>query len=273
MSEIQIHPECDELLSKLESLKEQVVIKIEEREYLINHIYKYLKTEYITKVGVYEYEVFEIDCNISRIKRKISMIQAAINLQAPIDLKLVEQELDKEFKDYMRQLEELEKEKDIALFLKKCEMLTTEEVTKLKKLYKALAKELHPDLNPNLTKEKSNLWNRAVEAYEASNLGMLEILYDMILKEKAEEKNDNIVKDALNDKVLFYEKKLSSLINEIAKIKESFPFNQEANINDEQWVKERQEELKNSIIDKKTSLSELEEYLSMMLFNKSTYIS
>lgn len=267
---LSIDPKIKELMDKLDTIKEQISILIEDREYLVSHKYKYLKTDYILKVGGIEYDLFEVDCKIGRIRRKIAMVQAFINQQAPIDLILIEKKLDKEFKDYMKTLEDMAKDKEVANILKNSKSLTNEEVIMLKKLYRQLVKKLHPDLNLNPTEKQKSLWERIVKAYETSNIDMLEILGEMVGKEGEEiVPKDNI--NELQDKVQLYETRIQKLLKEISEIQNTFPFNLEENLNDEKWVQDRQDTIGEKLLDGKIVLKELEDYLLLILPTNSKF--
>ncbi len=266
MGNIELHPQYKKLLKKLDNLKEQLSVIIEDREYLIYHKAVYLKTEYINKVGELEYELFKLECNISRIRRKITMVQAAINLQEPINEIEIDEELDKEYEEYIEELEKMSKDMELANYLNNCETLTGEEVSVLKKLYRKLAKRLHPDLNPSMTKEQKALWVKVNDAYESTDIEMLKVLYEFTMEYEPLESYDDInMVEELEEKVGFFKKKIMDMLLEIEKIQEKFPFNMMEFLKDEEEVHKKQKQLKESIQGGRVILKELEGYLSMIM--------
>lgn len=266
MASIEIHPKYKKMLKKLDNLKEQLSVIIEDKEYLIYHKAVYLKTEYINKVGKLEYELFKLECNISRIKRKIDMVQAAINLQESINEAEIDEELDKEYEEYIEELKRMSKDMELANYLNNCETLTGEEVSVLKKLYRKLAKRLHPDLNPSMTKEQKALWVKVNDAYESTDIEMLKVLYEFTMEYEPLESYDDVnMIEELEAKVEFLKKKIMDMLLEIEKIQEKFPLNMIEFLKDEEEVYKKQKQLKESIQGGRVILKELEGYLSMIM--------
>lgn len=85
MSDIIVSPEYLKLLEEIKQLKEDLASLYEERDELIYHICKNIETEYMSKIGVLEYKLYEFQCKILRIKRKIELYQQKINRQEKID--------------------------------------------------------------------------------------------------------------------------------------------------------------------------------------------
>ncbi len=267
MTYITIHPEYNRLLEKLNKLKEQLSVIIEDRDYLLHHKAIYIKTEYINKVGKLEYELFELECKVSRLKRKINMVQAAINLQMPIDEDEIEKQLDKEYKEYIEELRKMSKDIEIANMIKDCDELTLEDVAFIKKLYRKLAKVLHPDLNPGLTEKQKALWMRAQKAYEMSNIDMLKILYELAVEDGGLDTKYSKINtiEELEEKIKFFKEKIKDLLLEIGKTREAFPLNKEKFLKDDEEVYKRQKEIIKNIHERKLILKELEGYLSMIM--------
>lgn len=270
MTHITLHPKYNRLLDKLNKLKEQLSVIIEDRDYLLHHKAMSIKTEYIIKVGKLEYELFELECKVSRLKRKIHMVQAAINLQMPIDEDEIEKQLDKEYKEYIEELKKMSKDIEIANMINDCNELTTEEVVLLKKLYRKLAKVLHPDLNPGLTEKQKALWMRAQKAYEMSNIDMLKILYELAVEEDNLGNNYSKIGaiEELEEKIKFFKNKIKDLLLELEKINETFPSNKEEFLKNDEKVYKKQQKIKKTIGERKLMLKELEGYLSMIMENK-----
>lgn len=161
MSNVFIHPEYKKLLINLKKLREQMAIVLSDRAYLINHKFRYLKTEYITKIGIYEHNLFDLEYRISRLTRKINIIQNAIKLNFPVNINLIEKELDIEFRGYIKKLEEMSRDRNTANCLVNHKILSKEDCNSLNSLYRSLAIRLHPDLNPSQTDSQKVLWGRS----------------------------------------------------------------------------------------------------------------
>jgi uncharacterized metal-binding protein/gas vesicle protein len=263
-----IDPQYKALHKKHTALKNQISIIIEDRADLVCHQAVALKAEYIMKIGRLEYELFKLECNIARARRKIDMIQACINLQVPIDEEHIEKQLDKEYEDYIEKLKQMASDIDVANYLEDCEKLTTEETVELKKTYRAIVKLIHPDVNDNLSEEQKALWNRVTDAYETGNIEMLKVLYELALDNEAIENTENMDDkneiDILKTKVEFLQNKIKDLLIDIEKIKKAFPFNIVDFLEDEEQIRNKQEELHKSIKEAERLLEELNAYLLML---------
>ena len=107
MEEVIINPEYKKLIEEIKKLKEEVVNLYEERDRLIYHECRNIETEYMSKVGTLEYKVYEFQCKLLRIKRKIELYQACINRQEEIDEQDIEEKLDEEYKEYEEKLSKM----------------------------------------------------------------------------------------------------------------------------------------------------------------------
>lgn len=271
MSNLQIHPKYQSLIDKYNILKEELASLIETKDHLIEHRGIKLQTDYINKIGKYEYEFFEIETKILRIHRKIQMIQTKINHQEVVDEEEIEKQLDWEYKEYMDKLKMMAENIKIAKEISNLRDLSIEESKELKGLYIEIAKKLHPDLNSNITGKEEALWQRAKDAYEMGDLDLLKIFYEMAMEnEKVEETNSM---EELRGKIKFFKNKIYTISKEIETIQKEFPFNQEAFLMDEEKVEEKQEELKEEIEIVKLILEMSEKELLELLPSKSNYLN
>ena len=67
MSDIIINPEYLKLIEEVKQLKEDIASLYEERDELIYHICRNIETEYMSKIGVLEYKLYEFQCKILRL--------------------------------------------------------------------------------------------------------------------------------------------------------------------------------------------------------------
>ncbi len=259
--------EYEQLLYEYSGLKEQLTVVIEDRADLLFHKAVTLKTDYIVKVGKLEYELFHLECDISRIKRKIEMVQAYKNNLIPVNENHIEKQLDKEYKEYIKKLEEMAADVDTARLISKCDKLSDEEAKELKKLYRILAKKLHPDLNPNPTGDQKSLWSRVSEAYEAGDLGMLKVLQTIAADDKETDHDSDTTSslEKLQVKINILREKLREVIYYIGAIKKAFPFNVADFLANRKAVENRQAGLKAEISKQTSILEEYREYLRVVL--------
>lgn len=151
MSDIILSPEYESLQKEIEKLNHDLSAVLFEKDELIYHICPKIESKYMLEIGVLEYKVFEFQCKILRIKRKIELIQQRFNRQEPVVLDLIEEQLDKEYAKYEVRLKEKLNSINDALAMSQCKELSYEDTQELKRIYRKIVKSLHPDMNPNIT--------------------------------------------------------------------------------------------------------------------------
>ncbi|HAI21398.1 MAG TPA: molecular chaperone DnaJ, partial [Clostridiales bacterium UBA8153] len=186
-----IHPDFEKLKAEVETLRTELSMFILERDNLLYQECKNIEMAYMLSVGALQYKAYENECAILRLKRKVELIQAKRNRQEKIILSIIEAILDAEFAEYKAKLDEQIRKMNEALERSKGERLTEAESRELKKLYRAIVKALHPDLDPDLSNERLKLFYNAVGAYELGDLEGLRIISTMVAEpavpdEKAE---------------------------------------------------------------------------------------
>lgn len=247
MRNIIISPEYLKLIEEIEKLKENIVSLYEERDELAYHICRNIETDYMSKIGILEYKLFEWQCKILRLKRKIELYQRKINRQEIPDENEIEKELENEYKEYEEKLKQMSNELQNALQRKNYGILSEENTKELKRIYRKLIKKLHPDLNKENSEKNKNLLLKVTRAYENGDietLKNLEILTNEIIEKENVEMGEL---EELNESKARYEIIINNLIEEIKKIKESFPYNKKEFLKSEILVQKRRQELENEM--------------------------
>ena len=265
MNEIIVNPEYDDLLSLIKRLETELAELVYERDKLLYHTCPKLQTEYMLSIGKLEYAIFEYQCKILRIKRKIDIIQAFQNREQSYNIVEIEKQLDKEYKEYTEKL--LEKQKEIQnARLKNSSYgkpLTEEEASELKKLYTLIVKKLHPDINPDTTEEQHCQFVDAVNAYKNANLSELRIIYLLLEKTTVTETINSMDKLKTKKELLLNENKY--LLDEIQKIKETFPYNVKDLLQDNEKLQHKIDELSNLLTEYQEQCGNIENRLQSML--------
>jgi hypothetical protein len=139
-------------------------------------------------------------------------------------------------------------------------LISEEETQILKEIFRVLCKRLHPDLNPNQTEEENDLFIRVKAAYDLQRLSVLQntLLY---LDDPNKEKLLLISSDEKIERIKHLENQIISLRAKIDQLKQSFPFSMEALILDEDYIIQKQEELRIQI---KTCEEEIVKYSNII---------
>ncbi len=247
-------PEFEKLLKEVERLRTEFSMLLLERDELLYVICKNIETAYMLALGGLEYKAFEIECEMWRLHRKIELIQAKLNRQEKVDLKIIDATLDAEFEEYQQKLDEQINKMNAALEHSRCEKMTEEQTKEFKKLYRTIVKALHPDLNPDATPAQIQLFHNAVKAYENGDMSSLKIISEMVSDPKLPEKGTDGIA-VLVDEVNRLER-LISLVNErINEIKSEYPYTLKPIIESPELTEERRGEIQ-ARIDEMTAVVE-----------------
>lgn len=243
MGDVIINPEYLKLIEEVKQLKEDIANLYEEKDELLYHTCKIIETEYMSKVGVLEYKLYEFQCKILRLKRKIELYQININRQEVPNEKEIEEKLDAEYKEYEKKLNKMSNDIQEALDRKNCSFLSEEDGKELKNIYRRLIKKLHPDLNKESSEKNKNLFLQVTRAYENGDLETLKNL-ELLTNEIVEKENIETGEfEELKNSKLKYKEIVKELLETIKKIKESYPYNKKEFLKSDILVQKKKEKL------------------------------
>ena len=256
-----VSPEHKKKLDDLESLKSELAKLISERDTLENTVKKNLEALYAIKIGKNEFTLFKTKCETARLKRKIELFQAKINHGEKFNVLEIDNHLDKEYKKWEKEISDMLE--DIENSKKRLSsLMTKEDSIELQSTYRLLVKKLHPDVNSDQTEKSILLWNRTMQAY---SLGDLEEL--RAIKLLVEDICDNTIDSGpkIDDHIELIKKKIFNLIEYIKKIKSEFPFTIENDINDDNWVANKNSKILKKIENLNNKKEELRQIVDGLL--------
>lgn len=212
----------EELLLERDSLRKEAYI---------------LEGEYIREFGDLILELFEKRTECISKKKIIRMCQTMLNKNEPIDLGKVQKKIDEEMSSYYQNLHFMARENEAA---KNAGEVTQEELAKIKKLYRKLVKQLHPDINPKTTEMPVlfDLWQRIVDAYNSNNLEELQEL-DALAQAALKQAQMGDMEIEIPD----IAEKIKKLEAEIWEIKHTDPYQYKYLLADKEAVAEKKAEL------------------------------
>ncbi len=219
-----LFPDFEKLTEEVKRMRTEISMLLLERDELQFVISKNLNTEYMLKLGAIEYKAYEAQCAALRLKRKLELIQALKNRQEKVVLSSIEQKLDEEFAEYQKILNEQIDKMNEAIERSKCETLSDEDTKEIKKIYREVVKNLHPDLNPNATSEQVKLFENAVTAYKNGDLHTLRIIHEMVSELTIPEDIQLDTMTQLREKHAGLTAMIAAIKENIEKIKSQYPF-------------------------------------------------
>ncbi len=264
-SQLTIHPEYKKLQEAIQQLHTELSMLILEHDQLLYTECKNIEIFYLMNLGGLEYRAYDLQCQVLRAKRKLTLIQAKINRQEPVDLVQIEEVLDIEFAQYQKTLNErIDKINQALERSKHFHTLSSNDQKELKRLYRQIVKALHPDLHPDLTKSQLNLFHRATEAYATGDLEAMRLISEMISEPPLLPCTD----DSLSllrqerDRLTMLLQKITDKIN---KIKSEYPYTLKKLISTPEKIKEEKEKLQNIIADFQNLLTAYQARINTLL--------
>lgn len=246
---IDLPNDTKELLKQLENLKKEYADLFEQRNYMLQYEEALLTSLYLTLIGQFQYRLFCLKGDLAQINQRIQLAQAYFNRNEAPDWHKIEKQIEMNFAEYYKQIEEDARKLASAKEFLKTDFLSEEDAKKLKAIYKLLVKKLHPDINPLNTVKEEELFLKVQAAYDLGDLQTLnEIL--LYLTNKETELPDYIpdIKTEI-EKITAVN---NDLKEKIAKLNTVFPFIYRNKIKDEKWVEDErmQIEVQINVIEK-----------------------
>ena len=201
-------------------------------------------------LGSIEYKAYELHCEVLRLKRKIDLIQAKKNRQEKVVLSAIEEQLDEEFAEYQRQLDEQINKMNKALDHSKGRPLTEEETKEIKKVYRNIVKALHPDLHPDVSPAEIQLFQNAVQAYENGDLNSLRIISEMVAEPVIPEQSESGLAVLAKEKE-HLTRTLELIREQITEIKNEYPYTMKDLVEDPDKIAEKKKEIEDTISELK----------------------
>lgn len=245
-----VFPELATLQAEVEELRTEISRLLLERDELRLVICKNIETAYMLALGSLEYKIFELNCEVLRLKRKNDIIQAKKNHQQKVVLSVIEEMLDEEFAEFQHHLDEQINKMNKAIDNSKGQPLTDKETKEIKMLYRSIAKALHPDLHPELTPAQMQLFHNALQAYENGDLDNLRIISEMAEEPNVPECSENGLSVLVKDKERLT-KTMELIRKQISVIKSEYPYTMKELVNSPEQISEKRSELERAITDLK----------------------
>ena len=258
MGQIVEFPNVKESKEKIRRLKKELEELLLEKDHLQRITCQNIRTAYTLTFGDLEYKLYKASCDYLRLRRKKELIQAKKNRQEKINIKAIERQLDDEFVEYKKKLDEKIAEVNRALKRSAMERLSDDETKEIKKVYKSIVKRLHPDLHPSLSEPQKELFYRATEAYEHGDLAALKLIDAMVDSGETEEALPSSAA-SLEKEVKRLEDLIEGVQKAIEAMKSTPPYTWRIYLEDEEKKAEKLSQLKRDLANFETAIRTQEE--------------
>jgi hypothetical protein len=156
---------------EIRALKQDLAALLLEQHELEYHARPSIEAEYMAKIGSLEYKALELRCKAIRLERKHELIAEAVNSLELVELSRIDAQLIRELSAHNEGLSEFMGRMNAALARRGS--LSGGDAEELRRLYAALLKKLHPDLNPLQNETIRTLFSNALRAYRNAALDEL----------------------------------------------------------------------------------------------------
>lgn len=197
--------------------------------------------EYINLIGRQEFEIFNLEIELKALKLRIKLAQSYLNRQEKPDLKAISKKISDLWKSYKDQLQSMMEGIDMA---NEAIHINPDDIKDARIIYRTLMKRLHPDLHPELDVKYQEIFIAAQAAYKMHDvlaLRRIMIKYQLYLDDIEE---PDLSSEKVSDRLTLLISQNECLKVEIAELERSFPLNMREFLQDDYWVKTKQNELR-----------------------------
>lgn len=224
---------------------------LEEWEHLTTTVRGNIGADYQVKVGALAVDLLREQIETRRLKRHIEILQAAANRGEIIVPEQVTAQLDREFLEWQERL--LVQAREVEMARRRLSaLLSVEETMELRRLYRKLAKLLHPDVNPHQTERVKSLWLQVRQAYEwcdVEQLRALLLLAGDLAAPPVETGPDRLTPLAQRREA--FKERIYLLLEKLARTRNEPPYTLAEHLNDPEWVAAQRKRLKEEIEQEK----------------------
>ncbi len=251
--------------TKLTEIIDNEQARFEEYEELLVRRDQFLReagsflTAYTAEFGDMITSNFELKIECIKKKKTISYCRRRLNRGLPIDTKRMQDEVEQEMTLYYVQLKDMLSDTEKA---KNAENVGAFRFNRAKKMYRRLAKLIHPDINKKTAENDKlqELWNRIVKAYNKSDVDELDDL-EVLVHRAMEELGEAGFEVDLSD----IEERIERVERQINDILTTEPYTYGELLNDEEKKEALKEQLKAEHDDFEQYLESLTKVLDEIL--------
>lgn len=157
-----LSPEQKMLYVQYDLLKKEFAELLSLKNEMLMHDEPFLTALYLSAVGQRQHQQYCLTVEIKILMRRIQLMQSYINKNVCPDKLHIEQQLEKQFEEYLQKIaQESEQLAAAKKYLTESSFLPPHIVQKIKEVYKAIVKKLHPDINPHATDHEKDLLLKA----------------------------------------------------------------------------------------------------------------
>jgi hypothetical protein len=234
-----LDPEYLELCTEFSLLREELTHLLTQEHELLHVIRPNLLALYQQQIGAWEVQCLHAQIEAARARRRLEMAQAALNQGKIPNWTEIDGHLELEFLAWQQQLREAAERLTAAEHRLK-HLMAPDDDREVKKLYYALVKMLHPDVNPELAEDQRRLWLRVQDSYAFKDIGELRAL--AVLANESAPVTPSTT-DTLRRNCGALQQQITEMERRIDHLESQPPFPLREQLSDEVWIAERRAEI------------------------------
>lgn len=277
MSELSLHPEIEKLRARVAELRLQLRELHEEYYEIQTEILPELAEKYDLLFKKLEIEIQRKTLEASEISRRAEIFSLKLSRGEKLTaemVKLVNIMIDREFRRFKKSLadafdktqEERNAEAEKNYAHEKVQPLGA--TSEIPKLYRAIAKKLHPDAAGDVTDHFKKFWANVQDAYQKRNLQKLRALHQILCVEdqfSGKFESEKTELEALEKEVRQLEHKTESEQRKLARLKNTEPLTFKDHIHDEAWIAAQTKKLQQQLLKKQKEIDGANEILKEII--------
>ena len=267
---VTVHPETASQLTQIDRLRDRLGSVIEKISLLRYRAKDVLAALYAEKIGFLEYHLLCTQIEIRALRRRIELVTSRLNHGADITndvLREIDAEIDAEIADWRAKVQQQEEKlKASAAIFDNLTELDRETQGRIKSCYRKLCRMLHPDIVGEATDLYCRYWQDVQDAYSTCDADLLEGLLSVVeAKSNDIPSDDDTPFDKLTKEVSRLERLIEKQVGALTAMRGEPPFCYEVLLQDEKWVRKKQQSLKTSITANHEESSRLEAKLGFLV--------
>jgi hypothetical protein len=180
-STLQVHPAIAVLLAQIPALRDELARAVAYHDELRHTAIPYLEAVYQQALGPAQLAALEAQVAAQRAKRLVELARQSVNRgQSAPPLATITAQVEHELRAWLEHLaHQADGVRQATRVLS--HTLTAADTAILKRVYRDLARRLHPDANPEQDDHARQLWLTAQEAYRDGDLARLQVCAEHIV--------------------------------------------------------------------------------------------
>lgn len=255
-----VHPALAELRARRDALRVDLAAILERVDRCVLVDIPYARALYDEKLGTLELELLQLRASNASLRRRIELVVARRNRGEPVTpnvLAVITAQVDQELEAWWQELRQKERELRAGrTWLTQGSPADPQVVREVRKLYRELCRQLHPDATGGETEAFARHWPTVQTAYRELEVEVLRTVHSLVVSGKSVGAPDAI--EELRDQCPRLEERIRAQLEKLEGLQKSPPLSHRAFLNDATQVAEKQAAVRGAIAAERTRASELE---------------